>query len=228
MNNRDLYNNLAEKYDLRQQNQSTRLLRQKEEKLINKYSKGLVLDIGCGTGYHLGLSENIVGLDISEKMLKIAKSKNRPLIQASVENLPMISGSFDSIFCFYSTLNFVDFPRAADEISRIVKNGGRVLLSVVSVRDIDKYRSSQVNKVKKFRLEGIPVNMKLFEKGDVIKTFERYGFKLENFNSIFRIQKPRWGNFQKFSLLEKIKLGIEKIFPEKNGRIYLFVFKKIH
>ena len=70
---RELYNHLAGNYDLRQENQSTHLLRKGEEKIIKKYSKGLILDIGCGTGYHLRLSENTIGLDISEKMLKVAK-----------------------------------------------------------------------------------------------------------------------------------------------------------
>ena len=226
-NNRELYNHLAEKYDLRQQNPATQLLRLKENGLIKKYSKGLVFDLGCGTGYHLGLSNQIIGLDISEKMLKKAKNKKRPLIQADIEWLPIKTRSLESVFCFYSALNMVDYQKAAKEMSRIVKSGGNIILSVASIKDADKSRSSQQTKIKKFRLEGKPVNIRLLEKNEVIQAFENSSFKLKSFGSIFRMQKPRWGNFQKFSPLEKIKLKIEKLFPKEWGKIYLFVFEKV-
>ena len=75
-------------------------------------------------------------------------------------------------------------------------------------------------------MEGKPINMRLFEKEEVVKAFENIGMKMIYFDSIFRNQKPRWGNFQKYSFFEKFKIKTEKLFPKKMGRIYLFVFKK--
>ena len=238
--NRELYNHLADRYDLRQENHSTKVLRSKEINIIKKFSRGLVIDIGCGTGYHLSLFfpkkslqsiqkkgiTNVIGIDISEKMLKIARNKNRPLIQGSIEDLPLKNNSVDTVCCFYGTLNLVDLEKVVEETARVIRPSGKIIISAVSVKDIDKSRSSQETKIKRFRLEGRPVNMRLFEKSEIVDIFEKKGFKLERFDSIFRIQKPRWGNFQKFSFLEKIKLRIERVFPKKLGRVYFFVFAK--
>ncbi len=220
--NRELYNHLAGSYNLRQQNPSTLLLRKKEQKLMEKHSYGLVLDLGCGTGHHLDYNENIAGLDISEKMLSIAKNKNKPLIQATTEGLPIKKSSIDTVLCFYTTLNLVDFDKSITEISAVLKIGGKILLSVTSIHDGEGNQN-----IKNFRLEGKRVKMQLFKKDELVKSFTKYGFSLIEFDSVFRIQKPRWGNFQKFSMIGKIKLGIERIFPKEKGRIYLMVFEKI-
>ncbi len=223
--NRDLYNHLAKGYNQRQENPATSILRGKEKELMQRAS-GLVLDLGCGTGYHLDFAENVVGLDISEKILHVAKTKNKTLVQGDIENLPIKNSCVDTVCCFYGTLNIIDLEMSVEEISRIVKVNGNVLLSVTSVMDIDKYRSSQENKIKKFRLEGKPVKTRLFEKEEIVEKFFQKGFRLKYFDSIFRIQKPRWGNFRSFSPWEKFKLKIEKVFPKKWGKIYLMVFEK--
>ncbi|HLD57714.1 MAG TPA: class I SAM-dependent methyltransferase, partial [archaeon] len=211
--NRELYNHLSQTYDSRQENPATLFLRKKELGLIRRFSKGLVVDLGCGTGHHLNLAENVIGLDISEKMLNIAKSKNKPLTQGNIKNLPFKDASADTIYYFFSTLNFVGLD-CVREVSRTVKTGGKILLSVTSVMDIDKSRSSPEAKVKKFRIDGKPVNTRLFEKGEIVERFREEGFKLVNFGSIFRLQKPRWGNFQPFSFWEKLKLKTETLLPK--------------
>lgn len=234
-NNRKLYNYLAERYDLRQQNPATQLLRSKEKLLIKKYSKGTVLDLGCGTGYHLASVENAIGVDISEKMLKLARNKGRSIIQGNIERLPIKTGSVDTVFCFYGTLNLIDCQKFGKEVSRIAKRGGKIILSVASLKDMDRngrnrsedrFPPSKESKIKKFRLEGKQVNMRLLEKSEIVEVFENCGFMLKEFSSIFRIQKPRWGNFQKFSFQEKLKLKTEKIFPKAWGRIYFLIFQK--
>lgn len=228
-NNRKLYNYLAGRYDLRQQNPATQLLRSKEKFLIKKYSKGAVLDLGCGTGYHLASVENAIGVDISEKMLKLARDKGRPIIQGNIEQLPIKTNSVDTVFCFYSTLNLIDYQEFGKEASRIAKRGGKIILSVASLKDMDRNGRNHLSKkseIKKFRLEGKQVNMRLLEKSEIVEVFENCGFRLREFSSIFRIQKPRWGNFQKFSFQEKLKLKTEKLFPKCWGRIYFLIFQK--
>lgn len=227
MDIRSIYNKLAKNYNLRQSNPATEILRKKESNLIKEFASGLVLDLGCGTGFHLDLCKNIIGLDVSEKILKLAKRKNKPLIQASIENLPIKPNSVETVFCFYGTLNLVGLEKTIKEIQKVLKPNGKILLSATSYRDIDKHRSSKQKNIKKFRIENQFIQMQLFEKKEIVKVFEKSGFKLKHFDSVFKIQKPRWGNFQKFSFFEKFKLGIEKIFPKKLGRIYLFAFAKI-
>ena len=222
---RSVYNSLAKEYDMRQDSPATMTLRQKEVDLIKRFASGKVLDLGCGTGYHMDFLENCIGLDISEKMLKVAKVKGKPLMQANIESLPVKTGYIDTICCFFSTLNFVGLD-CVGEISRTVKTGGKILLSVTSVMDMDKFRSSPEAKIKKFRIDGQEIKMRLFEKEEVVEAFGKNGFRLKYFNSVFRIQKPRWGNFQRFSLWERLKLKVEMLLPKKWGKIYLFVFEK--
>lgn len=225
-NNRQLYNHLAARYDLRQQNPSTGLLRKKEADLIKKYSKGIAIDLGCGTGCHLD-EENTAGLDISEKMLQAAKKKKRPLIQGDIENLPLKENSADTAFCFYSTLNLINFESGIREISRILKENGVAIISVTSAHDMGKKNFGRGNKTKKFRLEGRRIQINLFEKEGIISAFEKNRFRLLHFNSIFRLQKPRWGNFREFSFLEKFKLKLDNLFPREAGNFYFFVFEKV-
>ncbi len=223
---RSIYNSLSKEYDSRQDSPATKILREKEVGLIKRFASGKALDLGCGTGYHMDFLDNCIGVDISEKMLKIAKAKRKHLIQASIENLPIKSGCIDTACCFFSTLNFVGLD-CVGEFSRVIRTGGKVLLSVTSIMDIDKHRSSPEAKVKKFRVDGQEIKMRLFEKDEVVEAFEKHGFKLKYFNSVFRKQKPRWGNFQKFSLWERLKLKAEILFPKELGKVYFFVFERV-
>ena len=116
---RAIYNKLADTYDFRSNNPTTLLVRKKENKLIEKFAEGRVLDFGCGTGYHLSLFfpkkslqaiqkkgiTDMIGLDISENMIaKAHKAGIKNLIQ-STEALPLKDGKFDTIICLYSVFN---------------------------------------------------------------------------------------------------------------------------
>lgn len=64
-----------------------------------------VLDLGCGYGENcaefkrLGASR-VVGIDISEKMLEVAKNENTEIefIKADISDLSFIDGRFDLVF----------------------------------------------------------------------------------------------------------------------------------
>jgi ubiquinone/menaquinone biosynthesis C-methylase UbiE len=99
----------------------------------------IVLDVGCGTGEfeRLLLAEysslKIVGVDISEKMLAIAKQKCSIYPQVSFElasasALPFNSDSFDVIVSA-SSFHYFDDPLAAlTEIKRVLKPDGKVVI----------------------------------------------------------------------------------------------------
>jgi ubiquinone/menaquinone biosynthesis C-methylase UbiE len=99
----------------------------------------IVLDVGCGTGEfeRLLLAEysslQIVGVDISEKMLAIAKQKCSIYPQVSFElasasALPFNSDSFDVIVSA-SSFHYFDDPLAAlTEIKRVLKPDGKVVI----------------------------------------------------------------------------------------------------
>ena len=91
------------------------------------------LEIGCGAGANFEFypsCEQAVSSEISIKMLEIANTKRRGnhLIQADAESLPFGENEFDAAF---ATLVFCSIPRpdvAFQEIKRVVRPGGKVVL----------------------------------------------------------------------------------------------------
>jgi len=95
----------------------------------------MVLDLGCGTllmeelmgrrGY------SFVGLDLTEKMIRIGHAKGLPdvklLVNGDAENLPFLDESFNSVISCY-VAKYVDLEKFADEIARITKPGATVIL----------------------------------------------------------------------------------------------------
>ena len=81
---------------------------------VSEYLKNIdynkLLDVGCGTGYLINLlqyKDNTLfyGLDLSEEMLKMAKSKNirnAEFILGSADKLPFDDNSFDVVTCIQS------------------------------------------------------------------------------------------------------------------------------
>jgi ubiquinone/menaquinone biosynthesis C-methylase UbiE len=99
----------------------------------------LVLDIACGTGEfeRLMLSEypmqQMVGVDISEKMLAIAHHKlqayaNISFHCASASALPFADQSFDTVVSA-NAFHYFDDPRGSlAEIKRVLKPEGKVII----------------------------------------------------------------------------------------------------
>ena len=101
--------------------------------------RAAVLDVGCGTGEleRLMLSEHlkqrIVGVDLSAKMLEIAREKcqahpNVTFCIASAAALPFADHSFDVVVSA-SALHYFDQPvLSLGEMRRVLKPGGSVVI----------------------------------------------------------------------------------------------------
>jgi SAM-dependent methyltransferase len=97
-----------------------------------------VLDIGCGVGTTAvriaqQAGATVVAADISPLMLERAtcnvqkaRVENVTVESADILDLPYGDGSFDCVLAEAVTM-FVDRPRAAAELARVCKSGGRVL-----------------------------------------------------------------------------------------------------
>jgi demethylmenaquinone methyltransferase/2-methoxy-6-polyprenyl-1,4-benzoquinol methylase len=103
---------------------------------------GSVLDLCTGTGTlltHLqakvGPSGQVVGVDFSPGMLKIAQKKTRSLpnvvlVKADAGSLPFESGMFDAVTCshaFYELKGEAQ-KRALQEVVRVLRPGGAFLM----------------------------------------------------------------------------------------------------
>lgn len=97
-----------------------------------------VLDVGCGTGnytsYIAKMGCKVIGLDISEKMLNIARQKlpETCFVQSSIYGMPFKKNTFDIVFSM-ATFEFIhEFEAAYFEMKRIVKPGGHILIGTIN------------------------------------------------------------------------------------------------
>jgi SAM-dependent methyltransferase len=91
---------------------------------------GLVLDAGCGTGGNaalLGRFGRVVGLDVAELALDLARERGLPrLTRASVADLPFGEGTFDLVTSFEVLYHrsVGDDVGALREFRRVLRPGG--------------------------------------------------------------------------------------------------------
>jgi ubiquinone/menaquinone biosynthesis C-methylase UbiE len=106
-----------------------------------------VLDIGSGTGVllpfliaELGDEGKIVALDFSAEMLIQAQAKNFPPIvgfaQADVLTIPLADNSVDLAICNSAFPHFNDKVKALEEIARVLRNNGRLVICHTMSREI--------------------------------------------------------------------------------------------
>lgn len=95
------------------------------------------LDLGCGTGEMLKLilqedaGKELYGIDLSEKMLHVAKSKlpeQVKLLLGDSEALPFSDNTFDVVYCNDSFHHYPSPMNVLREVQRVLKPGGTFLM----------------------------------------------------------------------------------------------------
>lgn len=229
-NIRKAYDSIAENYDVRHSNATARAMRHREEKLIEKYASGRVLDIGCGTGVHL--SGNRIGIDVSSAMLGKAREKGS-VAMAAAESLPFADESFDSALCMFTVLNLCDAEKAVKEMKRVLKKDGIIIVSVASIWDrekaniIKKVTRKQKSKSRNVRIYGQRLSFHLFTKDGFVSLFEKNDFYTEHIEGMFALQKPYWGWFREFTTKEKAALSLDRFLPPASAALIFGVFRRL-
>jgi|SRR5690606_15561367 len=112
------------------------------------------LDVCTGTGdWALALAEavgdkgNVIGLDFSENMLKVAEEKlaktslkNVSFINGDAMDLPFPDNSFDYVTIGFGLRNVPDYKRVLKEMHRVCKPGGQVVCLETSQPTLFGYR----------------------------------------------------------------------------------------
>jgi demethylmenaquinone methyltransferase/2-methoxy-6-polyprenyl-1,4-benzoquinol methylase len=102
---------------------------------------GNVLDVACGTGDMvvelLKYGCTVTGVDLSEEMLAIAKRKaeSGKWKVADAERLPFPDEAFDAVTCAFGVRNFVHLKQGLDEMMRVLKPGGRMVILELATPD---------------------------------------------------------------------------------------------
>jgi SAM-dependent methyltransferase len=90
-------------------------------------SRGLVLDLGCGSAplFHLLAGRSWIGLDTSAAELAAARAAGAgPLLRASAAAIPLPDASADVVTCSMSLMVATPVPRVVAEIARVLRPGG--------------------------------------------------------------------------------------------------------
>ncbi len=193
--------------------------RWQREMINNIPSADLFIDIGTGTGEVVKkISETypeskIIGIDVSEGMLKKAVEKNKNnknsfFIKASALEMPVKTGSVGAVV---SSLTFrhLDPEKAAEEINRVLKKGG-----YLGILDIAKPKYDFIYRLVFFFADKLfrPIGTKIFSK-------EEYDYFME---SIQNSKKP--------SQLKEFlkKYSFEEVYQSSKvlGMITISIFRK--
>jgi len=109
-----------------------KLTRKRLYLFIKKYaSNEKILDIGSGGGYGESFFPNRVSLDID-------KNKN-PDIVGDAHNIPFGDDSFNTILCTEVLEHLKDPKKAIKEMKRVLKPGGRLILTTRFIFPIHTY-----------------------------------------------------------------------------------------
>lgn len=102
-----------------------------------RYASGKVLEVAVGTGKNLGYYPRdcrIISLDVSIEMLKLAWQRAAKLsmdvsfLLMDAENLAFPDHSFDTVVSSLSTCTFPNPGAALQEMARVCRPDGRILL----------------------------------------------------------------------------------------------------
>ncbi|MBK9329408.1 MAG: class I SAM-dependent methyltransferase [Sphingobacteriales bacterium] len=144
------FNKIAGKYDFATAlsqgyqddlNRSANLLQLKGDELV--------LDICCGTGKSTAAllpkmtTGKIIAIDNSEDMLSVARQKfSKPIAQRKIDlqlqdamQLDFADESVDAIFMAYGLRNMPDYEKCVDNLFRMLKPGGQLVIHDYSLRD---------------------------------------------------------------------------------------------
>ena len=119
------YNTLSSSYDELYGKEQSHKYEMVLEFLREKHFKVLV-DIGCGTGTFLEKASEIcdhsIGIDLSTRMLKIAKNRRTPnaeYVLASSSSLPLKDGSVDCVVSISTAKAESNLPMIIADLERI-------------------------------------------------------------------------------------------------------------
>jgi len=140
-----MFNDISNRYDLFNTISSfgiDRYWRYRLTKKFNLNSSDKLLDIATGTGdvvfsMHKKFDNELVGLDIAEKMINLANKKknkkglhlsNISFIKGDAEDLGFSDNSFNALTISFGFRNLGDYDKGLSEFFRVLKPGAKIAI----------------------------------------------------------------------------------------------------
>ncbi len=116
-----------------------------------------LLDLGCGTGEHLGLLSKYgircTGLDSSPHMLEVARKRfpgNIRFIQGTINDFDFYE-EFDIVISLFGSFNYLlentEIDQALWNTWRALKDGGRMVLEIWSSLPIEQIKTKEMSHI---------------------------------------------------------------------------------
>ena len=135
---RNMFGAIAPKYDLANHLLSCGIdfyWRKRAANIVRNWGARKILDLATGTGdLALALEKNVPGAqvtatDVLPEMIELARSKGvRNAQVADAMNLPFSEKTFDCLTIAFGLRNLPDWSGGVREMSRVLSNGGHVLI----------------------------------------------------------------------------------------------------
>jgi ubiquinone/menaquinone biosynthesis C-methylase UbiE len=100
-------------------------------------ASGSVLEVAVGTGLNIPFYPDgirLTGIDLSQPMLEITRTRAEgagravALQQGDAHSLPFAAAAFDTVVCTFGLCAIPDIDAAIDEMIRVLRPGGRLIL----------------------------------------------------------------------------------------------------
>ena len=166
-----------------------------------KISEGMrILDLGTGSGYlSFPIAKNnpgceVIGLDIVNAALEANRArataegiKNLSFVSYDGIDFPFETDSFDLVVTRYALHHFPDIEHSIGEVSRVLKNGGRLFISDPCPNECDTERF--VDDYMRLKKDG---HIKFYTKDEWIDICGRQGLIVaDSFDSSIRFPKKK-------------------------------------
>lgn len=149
----------------------------------------VVLDAGCGNGRFMEAlpAESVkIGLDASLNLLKITKRLNRGdfLVCGELEHLPFKDSTFSTVISCRVLQHLHDQERACHEMSRVVRDGGDVILELYNTWNLKTIYKNIRMSARLRRIFNAPFRL-LFKS---MSPFDDWGLTYDRYNNWFQVK----------------------------------------
>jgi len=218
------------------------------KKILKKNNYKNILELGCGTGNYTHWIKKLFepskfhAVDINNKMLKIAKTKNIGVKFTKGEITSFKSKhKFDIIFCLFHVVNYLESEEKLNKFLnnsfKLLNDGGYLVfdfldsssisLSQPKIKKINfNYKKKSITRITQSKIDKSRKNLYIYHEYKFIlkkKTnSKKENYKLRLFNTN-EIKKIIMKNFKIYCYYEWMKLKK----PTKNNWSSLLVLKKI-
>ena len=176
----------------------TKPIRKQREKVL-PLCKGIVLEIGCGSGLNFSFYEEnnidkLYALEPDKEMLRQAESVVKEVsfpitfLETGAEKIPLEDDYIDTVLLTYTLCTIPDPLAALLEIRRVLKKGGKLVFCEHGMAPENNVKKMQnfINSFWPIFVGGCNLNR------DIPSLIKDAGFLVDNLETMYLPKTPKW------------------------------------